>query len=123
MVAAQKTAAMRAGCDVIDDVVKRITPIGSEGYEIEAERSGQRIRTQKVLLATGSFTESRDLLPKDLKPLVNPSSVTVLLVRIHSEHPVVNFSKTLPAIVVKWNCSSGRDKRTTVVIGESISFR
>ena len=75
-------AAKKAGCDVMDDVVKRITPIGSEGYEIEAERSGQPIRTKKVLLATESFTESRDLLPRNLQPLVTPSSVTVLLVTI-----------------------------------------
>ena len=80
LVTAQKIAAKNAGCDVIDDVVKRITPIGSGGYEIEAEGSGQRIRTKKVLLATGSFIESRDLLPKNLQPLVTTSSVTVLLV-------------------------------------------
>ena len=80
LVAAQKMAAKKAGCDVINDVVKRIMPIGSGGYEIEAEMGGQRIRTKKVLLATGSFTDSRDLLPKNLQPLVIPSSVTVLLV-------------------------------------------
>ena len=80
LVTAQKIAARKAGCDITKDVVKRITPIGSGGYEIEAEMSGQRIRTKKVLLAAGSFTESRDLLPKNLQPLVTPSSVTVLLV-------------------------------------------
>ncbi len=80
MVAAQKMAARKAGCDVIDDVVARVIPIGSGGYQVEAERSGLVFRTKKVLLATGCFTECRDLLPKNLKPLIQVQSVSVLLV-------------------------------------------
>ena len=95
-------AAKKAGCDVITDVVKRITPIGSCGYEIEAERSGQRIRGKKVLLATGSFTESRNLLPMNLQPLVTPSSVTVLLVNFTNFCTILFSSPALNSIRQQW---------------------
>ena len=85
LVTAQKMAARKGGCDIINDVVTKVTPIGPGGYQIEAERSGQVIKGKKILLATGCFTESRDLLPRNLKPLVNPMSITVLLV---SDHPL-----------------------------------
>ena len=37
MIMAQKILATRAGCDVINDVVKKVIPIGSGGYDIEVE--------------------------------------------------------------------------------------
>ena len=80
MITAQKILATRAGCDVINDVVKRVVLIGGEGYEIEAERSGQRIRGKKVLLAPGCFMRSRDLLPKGLQLKMDPITFTILLV-------------------------------------------
>ena len=84
LVTAQKIAARKRGCDVINDVVKKITLIDSGACEIEAEKSGQVIKGKKILLATGCFTESRNLLPKNLKPLVDSMSTTVLLVSFDS---------------------------------------
>ena len=85
MIMAQKILATRAGCDVINDVVKRVVPIGGEGYEIEAECSGQRIRGKKMLLAPGCFLRSRDLLPKGLQLKMDPITFTILLVSFPAE--------------------------------------
>ncbi len=87
LVAAQKEAARLAGCDIIDDIVKRLTPIGSAHYQIEVERSGRLYRSQKVLLATGAFTEFRSLLPQGLKPDLTKMGVMVLLVRPSTNLP------------------------------------
>lgn len=65
MVDAQKTMAARQGCTIIDDVVCRVTRIvQSDGsYVMLVETEGERaIRSKKVLLATGAFTNFRDLL-------------------------------------------------------------
>ena len=80
MIMAQKILATRAGCDVINDVVKKVIPIGSGGYEIEVEGSVQRIRGKKVLLAPGCFMRSRDLLPKGIQLKMDPITFTILLV-------------------------------------------
>ncbi len=80
LVAAQKEAACLAGCDIIDDIVKKLTPIGSGGYQIQAERSAKMYRSRKVLLATGAFTEFRSLLPHDMIPDLAKMGVMVLLV-------------------------------------------
>ena len=80
MIMAQKILATRGGCDVINDVVKKVIPIGSGGYEIEVEESCQRIKGKKVLLAPGCFIRSRDLLPKGLQLQMDPITFTILLV-------------------------------------------
>ena len=92
MVKVQKLLAGQGGCDIINDIVKRISPIGSAWYEIEAEKSGHVIRGKKVLVATGCFTHSRDLLPKGLELKILPAGITSLYVREiysnnqHSQH-------------------------------------
>ncbi len=95
MVKAQKQMAMLKGCDIIDDIVHRITPIGSEGsvkgdktYQIEAERSGKTFHAKKVLLTTGAFVHSRDLLPAGWKLDLMTSGIAVLLVNNHKSLPI-----------------------------------
>ncbi len=80
MLKAQKLLAQKRSCDVIDDVVKRVTPIGSGGFEVEAERSGHVITGRKVLVATGCFTHSRQLLPVGKQLDIKVDGTTVLLV-------------------------------------------
>ena len=93
VIIAQKILATRTGCDVINDVVKRVVPIGGEGYEIEAERSGQRIRGKKVLLTPGCFMRSRDLLPKGLQLKMDPITFTILLVSLPADTLPILFTK------------------------------
>ena len=81
---AQKLLAERGGCDVINDVVKRVIPIGRDGYEIEVESSGQLIKGKKVLAATGCFTHCRDLLPRGMELDIDRNGTTILLVLLAS---------------------------------------
>ena len=80
LIKAQKELAVRGGCQITNDIVKRVTPLGSEGYEVEVESSGHVIRGKKVLLTAGCFTESRNLLPKGIKLNMQAVTFTILLV-------------------------------------------
>ncbi len=95
LVAAQKAAALKSGCDVINDIVRRVAQIGSEEFEVEGERSGVVYRGRRVLLATGCFTDCRKLLPEHLSPEIENRSVTVLLV---SGVPPVSLVSLLPVL-------------------------
>ena len=72
--------AKQGGCDVINDVVKRVIPIGGWGYQIEVEGSGELIRGRKVMVTTGCFTHCRDLLPVGMELDINRNGTTILLV-------------------------------------------
>ena len=77
---AQQLLAERSGCDVIHDVVNRITVLGSGEFQLETQNSGTTITTKKVLLTTGGFTNARELLPYQLELKLDLYGITVLLV-------------------------------------------
>lgn len=80
---AQLTLAERNGCAVVDDSVVSISPPSRDGglYEILTGR-GHSYLARNVLLATGAFTCSRDLLPKNKTPDIINLKKTVILVRL-----------------------------------------
>ena len=66
LVQAQKLIASKYGCTYIDDVVNNVTRTNqSDGsYIMEVVTGhGRKLKCSKVLLATGSFTTFRNLLP------------------------------------------------------------
>ena len=79
---AQQQIAMNRGCQIIDDVVDSIHQEPS-GRHILVTDSGKQISTQKVLLATGAFTECRNLLPEGVSPAMDSTTETVLFVSIN----------------------------------------
>ena len=79
---AQQLLAKRNGCDIINDLVKTVSPIGSGDFEIEVESSGNVITGKKILLTTGSFIHSRNLLPYDKQLKLDLYGITVLLVSL-----------------------------------------
>ena len=79
---AQQQIATKHCCQIIDDVVDSIHQEPS-GHHILITNSGKQISTQKVLLATGAFTECRNLLPEGVSPAMNSTTETVLFVSIN----------------------------------------
>ena len=80
---AQQQIAMNHGCQIIGDVVDTIRREPS-GHHILITNSGKQIITQKVLLATGAFTECRNLLPEGVSPAMDSTTETVLFVSINN---------------------------------------
>ena len=80
LIQAQQLLARRNGCDVINDVVNRITVLGSGDFQLQTENSETTITAKKVLLTTGSFTNARELLPYQLELKLHLYGITVLLV-------------------------------------------
>ena len=78
---AQQQIARTHGCQIIDDVVDFIHQ-ESSGHHILNTDSGKQISAKKVLLATGAFTECRNLLPKGISPSMDSTTETVLFVSI-----------------------------------------
>ena len=78
---AQQQIAMTHGCQIVDDVVDSIH-LEPSGHHILNTDSGKQISAKKVLLATGAFTECRNLLPKGVSPAMNSTTETVLFVSI-----------------------------------------
>ena len=76
---AQQQIAMNHGCQIIADIVDSIH-LEPSGHHIVNTDSGKQISTKKVLLATGAFTECRNLLPKGFSPAMNSTTETVLFV-------------------------------------------
>ena len=80
LIKAQQLLVKRNGCDIINDVVKTVAPIGPEEFRIEAEGSGKLIKGKKISVTTGSFIHSRSLLPCDKQLKLYLFGITVLLV-------------------------------------------
>ena len=76
---AQQKIAKDRGCQIIDDVVDSIHQEPS-GRHILMTDSGKQISTQKMLLATGAFTECRNLIPNGFAPAMDSTTETVLFV-------------------------------------------
>ena len=81
LIKAQQLLARQGGCDVMNDVVNRITVIGSGEFVLETEHSENRIKAKKILLTTGCFTNARELLPYELELKLDLFGITILLVR------------------------------------------
>ena len=79
---AQQQIAMNHGCQIFDAVVDSIHQEPS-GHHILITNSGKQISTQKVLLATGAFTECRNLLRPGVSPAMDSTAETVLFVSIN----------------------------------------
>ena len=89
---AQQKIAKNHGCQIIDDVVDSIHQ-ESAGLHILMTDSGTQISAKKVLLATGAFTECRNLLPKGFAPAMDSTTETVLFVsiNIHRKEPTCEY--------------------------------
>ena len=79
LVTAQIKLAEQNGCEAIDIVVDDIRPTSPNGYEILLA-DGRRVKSNKVILATGAFTFCRPLLPDNLVPKLCLYPNTVILV-------------------------------------------
>ena len=88
LVKAEQILARRYGCHVVDDVamsVQKIAkPDGTTQMEISTEKHG-KILARKVVLATGAFTEFRDLLPDGVLPDVSILTNTVILAEMSTK--------------------------------------
>ncbi|XP_069101909.1 peroxisomal sarcosine oxidase-like isoform X2 [Argopecten irradians] len=70
LIAAQEQIARDNGCVVINDVVYEITQQDDNGASLMSvlTEGGQKIEARRVLIATGSFTNFRNLLPPGQEP-------------------------------------------------------
>ena len=87
LVEAQKLIASKHGCTYVDDVVNNVTRTNqSDGsYIMEVVTGhGRKFKCSKVLLATGSFTAFRNLLP-GFEPDQTLCPLTVGLVEVSSQ--------------------------------------
>ena len=72
MIQAQLTVAQKQGCDLIRQTVATVKNVGTH-VEIGCT-DGSRYQAQKVLLATGAFTNQLDLLPRKIALRVKPET-------------------------------------------------
>ena len=82
MVIAQRQIAMMLGCDIINDVAQKIEEKeeNQKKYLEVTTEKGRKFVTRKVLLATGAFTECKDLLPRNKQLAIENYCTTTLLV-------------------------------------------
>ncbi|XP_069102650.1 monomeric sarcosine oxidase-like [Argopecten irradians] len=87
MIDAQKRVARDNGCDVINDVVCEISRNHDSGVRLMSvlTESGQKVEARRVLIATGSFTTFRKLLPPGREPDVTFCPLAVAKVEVSSE--------------------------------------
>ncbi len=79
-VQAQQQIARNHGCHHLTDIVDSLHEDDSGRTVLNTAR-GKQIVANKVLLATGAFTECRRLLPQGLRLAMRPTTETVLFVR------------------------------------------
>ena len=72
MIQAQLTIAQNQGCDIIRQTVQSVKNVGTH-VEISCV-NGESYQTQKVLLATGAFTNFLDLLPRKVALRIKPET-------------------------------------------------
>ena len=77
------SVASKQGCDVIRDIVSHVTSKHESSGRIMILRteSGKTLHAKKVILATNSFTGSRNLLP-EVKVRFEASPQTVVLAEV-----------------------------------------
>ena len=75
MVKAQTKIAMKLGADIIEHEVEKIS-LNNKAVEITL-RNNEKLLAEKVLIATGAFTDACDLLPKSLNLIVYGRTVVL----------------------------------------------
>lgn len=101
------TVALKNGCDVIRDVVSQVKKTeDSHGTAMVLEtEGGKTIYSKKVVLATNVFTQSRALLPDNIKLKFEPTPQTVVFAEVDSED--LEKLKDMPCIMY-WGAGSSR---------------
>ena len=79
LVKAQQLIARNHGCNILDDIVDSIENKTFSSVIVRTG-SGKTIDAKKVLLATGAFTECRNLLPEGVRPDMTSTTETCLFV-------------------------------------------
>ncbi|XP_033725915.1 monomeric sarcosine oxidase-like [Pecten maximus] len=99
LINAQKRVAMDNKCDVIDDVVCKVSQEHVNGVSFMSvlTEGGRRIEANRVLLATGSFTTFRDLLRTGTEPEVTLCPLAVAKVEVSEED--VKHLERMPSIL------------------------
>ncbi len=94
MKAAQQRIATSQGTTIIRDVVTRIKRKGSQ-VEI-ATRDGTKLRANRVLVATGAYTNASNLLPRRLDFLIRAAMIMETEVEPDTRHnyPTTLYAKT-----------------------------
>ncbi|XP_077988631.1 monomeric sarcosine oxidase-like [Glandiceps talaboti] len=101
-VLAQQTAAHLQGCDIIDDIVDKVSEsIRSDGSKLMkvTTAKGQEIHAKRVLLSTGAFTGFRDLLPSGQELDVTLLTQDVTFAEIVTEDAM--RLKDMPVVILK----------------------
>ena len=87
-VEAELTVARRQGCDVIREVVNRIdypdSDVDKETLVVHTDL-GNVFYCRKVILATGAFTELRQLLPRGVAPNIRLITQSVIYAEMSDE--------------------------------------
>ena len=112
-VKAQLAVARHQGCDVINDVVNRVTEIdqsdsseGQKRMQIETE-GGKRIMAKKVLICTGAFTQYKNLLPKECK--LDAMVTTDIAVRFEIDNDCAHRLRDMPCMTSEFQALSPRE--------------
>ena len=81
-VAVQQLLARKYGCHVVNDIVSRIGDVKTEGIKKIITDSNQVFYCKKLLIATGSFTVFRNILPPQWQPNLTLKTQSVVLAEI-----------------------------------------
>lgn len=102
LLAAQLAVARDNGATLVRDVVTGVRPRSDGGYDVETRRSGT-LRSQRVLVAAGAYTNTPGLLPATLSLRVKSETITLARVGAAETHrlramPFVLYAIEDPAI-------------------------
>ncbi|XP_021371983.1 uncharacterized protein LOC110462372 isoform X2 [Mizuhopecten yessoensis] len=99
LIYAQKFVAMNNQCDVINEVVCKVSRdhVDGKSYMSVLTEEGRTIKAQRVLLATGSYTTFKDLLCTGTEPEVTLCPLTVAKVEVSEED--AKRVKQMPSIL------------------------
>ena len=92
MVNAQTKIARKLGADIIEHEVEKIS-LNDKAVEITL-RNNEKLLAEKVLVATGAFTDACDLLPKSLNLIVYGRTVVLAEIDKHLEE-ILNIMPTM----------------------------
>ncbi len=110
-VKAQTLVARRQGCDVISDVVNRVTGqsagVDGDDHVLVETEGGKKVTAKRVLLCTGAFTQFKDLLPKDCK--LDAKVTTDIAVRFEIDDECVEMLRDMPSMTSEFQEPSQRE--------------
>ena len=90
MVNAQTKIARKFGADIIEHEVEKIS-LNNKAVEITL-RNNEKLLAEKVLVATGAFTDACDLLPKSLNLIVYGRTVVLAEIDEHLKKILRNMT-------------------------------